>query len=84
VAQEPQGGTAPRGSPVALQVSKGPQLVTVPDLGGKPRSEAEAALRALGLEPQVVAIPGPGTVRSTRPGAGSQVRKGSEVTLFVF
>jgi beta-lactam-binding protein with PASTA domain len=84
VAQEPAEGSAPRGSNVALQVSKGPELITVPDLGGKPRDEAEAALRALGLVPKVVAIPGPGTVRSTRPGAGSQVRKGSEVTLFVF
>jgi beta-lactam-binding protein with PASTA domain/tRNA A-37 threonylcarbamoyl transferase component Bud32 len=84
VAQDPAAGTAPRGSTVALQVSKGPQLITVPDLSGKPRDEAEAALRALGLSPRVVAIPGPGTVRSTRPGAGSQVRKGSEVTLFVF
>jgi serine/threonine-protein kinase len=84
VGQDPAEGSAPRGASVALSVSKGPELVTVPDVGGKPRDEAEAALEALGLEPQVVAIPGPGTVRSTRPGAGAQVRKGSEVTLFVF
>jgi beta-lactam-binding protein with PASTA domain len=32
----------------------------------------------------VQAIPGPGKVRSTRPGGGDAVRKGSTVTLYVF
>jgi len=38
----------------------------------------------LGLQVEVQAIPGPGKVRSTRPGAGEPVRRGSTVTLFVF
>ena len=42
------------------------------------------ALEAAGLTVRVVAIPGPGRVRSTDPGAGEQVRKGSRVTMYVF
>ena len=41
-------------------------------------------LEALGLKTRVLAIPGPGTVRSTDPGAGAKVRKGSTVTVYVF
>ncbi len=84
VAQDPADGRAPRDSDVALQVSKGPELITVPDLVGEKRAEAERRLKGLGLKVQVRAIPGPGTVRSTNPGAGKKVRKGSTVTLFVF
>ena len=84
VGQDPAGGSAPRGATVKLTVSKGPELIAVPELGGKPRDEAEAALKALGLKPRVVAIPGPGTVRSSDPAAGEKVRRGATVTLFVF
>ena len=84
VAQDPADGQAARGSAVALQISKGPELVTVPNVTGQRRAQAEAALTALGLKTRVFAIPGPGTVRSTDPGAGAQVRKGSTVTVYVF
>jgi beta-lactam-binding protein with PASTA domain len=84
VAQSPSSGTAPRGSAVALEVSKGPELITVPEVAGLPREEAEQALEALGLDVRIVAIPGPGRVRSTDPAAGAQVRKGSRVTVYVF
>jgi beta-lactam-binding protein with PASTA domain len=56
----------------------------VPDLGGSRASRPRRRLQDLGLQARVVAIPGPGTVRSTQPGAGEPVRKGSTVTLFVF
>jgi beta-lactam-binding protein with PASTA domain len=84
VAQKPADGRAERDSTVALQVSKGPELITVPDVTGKKRADAERTLEALGLKVRVFAIPGPGTVRSTNPGAGAQVRKGSTVTVYVF
>jgi beta-lactam-binding protein with PASTA domain/tRNA A-37 threonylcarbamoyl transferase component Bud32 len=82
--QSPSSGRAPRGSEVALEVSKGPELVPVPDVVGEDRDAAEQALEAAGLTVRVVAIPGPGRVRSTDPGAGAQVRKGSRVTMYVF
>ena len=83
-AQSPSEGTAARGSAVTLEVSKGPQLIPIPDVAGLPREEAVQALEALGLDARVVAIPGPGQVRSTDPAAGTQVRKGSRVTVYVF
>ena len=82
--QSPSSGRAPRGSEVVLEVSKGPELVTVPDVVGQDRGAAEQALEAAGVTVRVVAIPGPGRVRSTDPGAGAQVRKGSRVTMYVF
>ncbi|CAA9314322.1 MAG: Probable serine/threonine-protein kinase pknL [uncultured Frankineae bacterium] len=82
--QSPSSGTAARGSEVVLEVSKGPELVPVPDVVGQPRDDAEQALEAAGLSVRVVAIPGPGRVRSTDPAAGAQVRKGSRVTVYVF
>ena len=84
VAQDPADGRAPRGSTVQLQVSKGPQLITVPDVAGQKRAAAQERLEALGLKVRVFAIPGPGTVRSTDPGAGAKVRKGSTITVYVF
>ena len=82
--QSPSSGKAPRGSVVALEVSKGPELVAVPDVVGQKRADAEAALKAAGFKVRVFAIPGPGRVRSTDPAAGTQVRKGATVTVYVF
>jgi serine/threonine-protein kinase len=82
--QSPSSGRAPRASEVSLVVSRGPELVAVPDVAGLDREAGERALEAAGLAVRVVAIPGPGRVRSTDPGAGAQVRKGSRVTMYVF
>ena len=84
VDQSPASGSAARGAKVSLVVSKGPELVTVPDVSGMPRAEAEQALTALGLQVRAMAIPGPGKARSTDPGAGTKVRKNATITLFVF
>lgn len=69
---------------MAIKVSKGPELITIPDVVGAPRAQAEARLKALGLQVRAFAIPGPGTVRSTDPPAGTQVRKNAAVTIYVF
>jgi serine/threonine-protein kinase len=84
VAQDPSSGQAVRGASVALQVSKGPELVPVPDVTGDPRADAKRELEALGLVVREFAIPGPGRVRSTDPGAGAEVRKGSTVRVYIF
>jgi serine/threonine-protein kinase len=82
--QSPSSGTAGRGSTITLQVSKGPELITVPDVRGDKRKDAVAQIEALGLKARVIAIPGPGIVRDQSPGPSSKVRKGSTVTLYVF
>ncbi len=86
VAQTPSGGSAPRDSAVALQVSKGPDVVTVPDVNGKSAAEATAALQAVGLKAKVtkVLIGGPGQVLRTSPSGGSRAKRGSTVTVYVF
>jgi eukaryotic-like serine/threonine-protein kinase len=85
VAQDPADGRAARGSEVVVEVSRGPELVTVPDLGGRSREQAEAALAELGLRASTTARPGPGgAVRFQEPGGGTEVRKGTPVTIFVF
>jgi len=82
IGTNPPGGTVvQRGSSVAVVVSKGPQLITVPDLQGKTLEAAQAALVALGLTPDTVGyLPGR-TVLRTTPAANQQVKKGTTVTL---
>ncbi|MFF4252670.1 DUF6777 domain-containing protein [Streptomyces sp. NPDC001663] len=61
------------------------EVVTVPDLVGKPEDEARALLQELGLEAVSEFDPESdqeqGTVTSTEPGASSTVAPGSTVTL---
>lgn len=73
------------GDSVALTVSKGPEMVTVPDITSKNEAEAKAALEAAGLTVTVSRVLGGlfGTARATDPAAGTSVRKGSTVTLYV-
>jgi serine/threonine-protein kinase len=82
IGTNPPGGTVvQRGSSVAVVMSKGPQLVTVPDLTGKTLDAAQAALVALGLTPDTVGyLPGRLVLRTT-PAANQQVKKGTTVTL---
>lgn len=77
-------------SQVSVVLSKGPQLVTIPDIQkGSDPAEATAALQALGLQ---VAINRKGKglfdfsgykVDSVDPSSGKQVRVGSTVTLTI-
>jgi serine/threonine-protein kinase len=75
------GTAAPRGSSVQIVVSKGPQLVTIPDLKGKTLEAAQAQLVAAGLDVDTVGyLPGR-LVRDQTPAANQQVKKGTKVTL---
>ncbi|MEO6203903.1 MAG: Stk1 family PASTA domain-containing Ser/Thr kinase [Mycobacteriales bacterium] len=84
VDQSPNSGTAGKGSTVTLQVSKGPPLVTVPDVRGMSRQDAEKELHSLGLKTTTIRFPGANTVRNQTPRPGSKVPKGSTVTLGVY
>jgi eukaryotic-like serine/threonine-protein kinase len=71
----------PRGSVVKIRVSKGPELVPVPETSGASVSRATDALRAAGLAVAgVVGAPDAAVVR-TDPPAGSPVRPGTPVML---
>jgi serine/threonine-protein kinase len=75
------GSVVPRDSSVGVVVSKGPELIEVPPLVGATLEAAQAKLQALGFEVDTVSyLPGR-LVRSTNPGAGSKVGRGTKVTL---
>ena len=71
---------------VSVFTSKGAQLVTVPDVLGQQESAAEAAVRDVGLVPNVETENSDepeGTVIGVDPGPGSRLEKGTEVVLSV-
>ena len=77
------GQPAARDSTVTVVVSKGPEMVQVPNVVGMSVEGASAKLAAVGLSPNVENY-GPGKpVRAQAPGGGTVVRKGSKVTLFL-
>ena len=80
ISQSPAGGQAPRGSTVALVVSKGPPLVDVPDTLGMSIDRATTVLQQAGFKVRAFG-PGSGTVFTQSPRHG-QAPKGSTVTLF--
>ncbi|HEU0130161.1 MAG TPA: Stk1 family PASTA domain-containing Ser/Thr kinase [Mycobacteriales bacterium] len=84
--QTPRAGDVPRGTRVALRVSKGPETVTVPELRGDTVEHATAALRALGLTWQVQHVRnGHGdVVLDQDPQPGARVRVGTRVTMVAF
>ncbi|WP_369053588.1 Stk1 family PASTA domain-containing Ser/Thr kinase [Kineococcus terrestris] len=85
VSQDPGDGTLFRGDAVDLVVSTGPPLVEVPAVQGRQVADARAALEELGFRVRVENVLGGifGTVRSSDPGAGEAVPRGSTVTLTV-
>ncbi|MEK7401305.1 MAG: PASTA domain-containing protein [Gemmatimonadota bacterium] len=84
------GAQAPTPSPVSLVVSAGPTTIVVPDLTGRPLSDATQLLRQVGLKlgdvksasgaiietPDMAAV-----VQSQTPVAGNQVTAGTKVDL---
>ncbi|MBT1176834.1 PASTA domain-containing protein [Bifidobacterium callimiconis] len=75
------------GDQVNIVVSKGPEMVTIPDVRGKSESEAKQTLEALGLKVEISAPLGDltQTVRLQDPAPGQQVRlrdtKGNATTV---
>jgi serine/threonine-protein kinase len=86
ISQSPTGtAEARKASTVAVVLSKGPELVKVPDIArGTPLAQARATLTAAGFKVKVSRLAGAvvfGAVWSLVPSGGSQLPKGSEVTL---
>ena len=73
------------GETVVIVVSLGPKFFDVPSFVGMSQTEAVAAIQALGLQPSVAPVPGSNgdTVVGQLPAAGTRVRAGSTVTIYV-
>ena len=89
ISQNPSAGAKlARGSTVTITVSTGKPQVTVPDVVGMKEAKANSALSHAGLTPvrqerEVTDPTQDGVVIEQRPGSGSQVDKGSQVTIVV-
>ncbi|MDQ3935628.1 MAG: PASTA domain-containing protein [Actinomycetota bacterium] len=87
VRTDPEGGTEQdAGSRVRLFISTGPEQVEVPDVVGLDVDEARAELTDAGLRPIVNTVESDepeDQVTGQNPGEGTQVDKGSRVTLTV-
>jgi len=83
IVTEPGAGTSVRpGITVAVTVSKGPDVVTVPTLGDRAPAAAQQALTAAGLRVSATYGPPAGKVFSSQPAAGATVRRGTSVALY--
>ncbi len=72
----------PRGAPVTVHVSKGPEMVKVPSLVGLSLDTATQMLQSQGFQVDTQSyLPGR-LVRAQDPAAGASVNKGTKVTLF--
>jgi eukaryotic-like serine/threonine-protein kinase len=87
LAQDPRPGTkVKQGTTVRINVSKGPQPVTVPDVTGLPFDQASAQLTSQGFKvnrTDVDSSEPANNVLSESPVAGTSTTKGSTVTLTV-
>jgi len=85
ISQNPSTGTLFRGDQVTLVVSKGPEMVSVPNVQGKQLRQARKILEDAGFQVRVENFMGGlfGTVRSQSPAGDAKAPKGSTVTLVV-
>ena len=82
--QDPRPGLrVAKGAQVSFTVSAGPKLVTVPNVVGLSRAQADAKLRGKGLTPMFVTVQAAvaPVVLSQSPPARSQVPKGTKVRV---
>ncbi|WP_433302565.1 Stk1 family PASTA domain-containing Ser/Thr kinase [Actinoplanes sp. CA-030573] len=84
ISQSPKPGTgAANDDEITLDVSKGPPLVTVPDLTNQPCPQAQASLQQQGLQVQIQGN-GNAFVHQQNPPPNTQVQPGSQVVLLCF
>lgn len=84
ISQSPKDGTEFKNTTITLVVSKGPDVVTVPDVVGMRKVQARTALQEAGLVVRSLNFPGAGNYRVVRqtPAAGKEVKRGSTVIIF--
>lgn len=83
ISQAPREGTQFKGDTITLNVSKGPDVVEVPNVVGKRKNEAVQILKVAGF--QVQAFPGTNyVVKSQSPGAGEKAKRGSTINISSF
>ena len=83
IGTDPAAGTSvPRGAAVTVIVSKGPDVVRVPSVGGLTVDAAVAKMQQNGLSVTNVFGPPNRRVFTTLPGAGATVARGSGVDLY--
>ena len=86
ISQDPRTGTLFKGDRVELLVSLGPELVEVPGVVASGVDDATATLEAAGFVVDVQEAPGYiglGYVLSMDPEAGTELPKGSTVTIYL-
>jgi serine/threonine-protein kinase len=90
VNQQPNGGQVAPGSTITLQVSKGVQQITMPDLTGQTEDQATQTLQGMGWSGQIqtesvhfATVP-PNTVAKTNPKAGQTISPTQTVVLTIF
>ena len=76
------GSEAARGATVEILVSKGPDLVVVPEVIGMSVADARAALNAAGLAVEVFPDNAEGRVLEVDPQEGTELRRGETVSIF--
>jgi eukaryotic-like serine/threonine-protein kinase len=84
--QSPDSGTVLPGDKVELVVSKGPVMVTVPQVIRKNTGDAVAELKAAGFEVRTERVDvyiGIGLVVRQSPGSGGKAPRGSTVTIYI-
>lgn len=87
VSQEPAPGTSvPKGTEVRLALSRGPELVAVPNLVGLTLEEARAVLHQVGLAlDRIGYVPrgdmAPGRVAEQQPAPGTRIRRSQRIGL---
>ncbi len=79
----PATGTAPRDSDVEVVVSKGPDIVEVPAVQGRSLDEAVAVLEGAGLVVGDAFGPAKGQPFATNPPAGTKVKRGATVDIYL-
>jgi serine/threonine-protein kinase len=77
------GASVPRDGTVKVQVSKGPDLVKVPAVKGLSMDQAIAAIEGAGLTVGDVFGPAKGKPFATQPEAGTSVKRGTKVDIYL-